>query len=366
MIKEFLSKSANTFSYFIVITCISCLLIFYSCKQKKNENSVWISYTEENSELYGFTDEKGNVMIPPRFTGFFSAKKFYNIIGAMSEENGRMEQYFLLKDGTKFGYDSLYIKDMKFDCEHEGHIRFRDPYTYNTGLFDSTGRIVLVSDYNDLSQVHKGYLFAVKNAQKILTQNDFENQFIWVGGVVDLIKTDGTILVDSIYRYETLNLHSIQIHDSEPQTNEERRTFRGRDNKFYSFIDNKISFECFLKKLSKNIKENLHDDLIVWSEMEEWTDARASIFWKVNQKKMEEFVLFVTDTTQIYYLNVQNYIPYTEKTFSYFERYRDNCDNWNTMEYPIFEVSYPSEDDTLLSMYFLKMEDGFKIIAVRI
>lgn len=347
---------------------ISTLLLFNACNQNStNHKEDWIAFTEENSDLYGFANSDGDVMIEPQFSGPFSAKIFKNIIGVQVQKNDSIHQYYLLKSGQQLGHDSMYISDSKFDCEHEGYIRFTDPKTHFTGLFDSLGRVAIAPQFNTLSQVHKGYLLAKTQAQLVYPSHDPNTTPLWIGGHYKLINIKGETVVEFMYYdAEHLNLHSLEISTDAPDDNPERTTYQGYDGRYYSFINNKKSFDQFFLSLKKDISAHLSKDLVIWSSDNNWLDIDRSDFISANNIRLQEMETFFQDSLNIVYINVQNFIPLTDKNQKKYEVYRDNCDNWNIMEFPIYEVSYPYSEESYRSLYILKTRSGFEVVGAKL
>tara|TARA_B110000211_G_scaffold231093_1_gene291965 strand:+ start:3103 stop:3477 length:375 start_codon:yes stop_codon:yes gene_type:complete len=113
-----------------------CLFLLLGQLGFAQNNDKWTSFSDKKSELTGFKNLKGEVMIEPKFMGFTIAKVFDVIIAVMEEDSGTFKTYYLIKSGKKIGNDSLHIFDNGADCENEGFIRFRDKKTDKVGMFD--------------------------------------------------------------------------------------------------------------------------------------------------------------------------------------------------------------------------------------
>ena len=183
------------------------LLVF--CNVFAQKSDIWTYFYDDEEYLFGFKNSKGEVMIEPKFKGFTSANKFDKIAAFMEETNGEFSSYYMLKNGKKFGKDSLYVFDMAFDCENEGFIKFRDPKTGNVGMFNAAGKVAIVALYNDMTPFENGLSVALKGAK--LTKEDDEHSF-WAGGENLLINTKNEVLVKNFQDDRlVLDFHSLRI-----------------------------------------------------------------------------------------------------------------------------------------------------------
>src|SRR5690606_15859169 len=131
---------------------------------------------DENGQKFGFKNDSGIVVIPPRFNGYSSNFRLTNICIVTEEHEGKQHRYYLTTSGKIVGRDSIY----DFDCEREGFIRFKNPVTDLTGLFDRNGKVVIPAIYNELTGVRNGLLVARKGAKKQITHSHAGcNHFVW-------------------------------------------------------------------------------------------------------------------------------------------------------------------------------------------
>src|SRR5690606_8075956 len=109
-------------------------------------------------------------------------------------------------------------------------------------------------------------------AQRVDVEMDYGQKVLWVLGVQDLIDLKGQVVVENMADAAHLNLHSLQISDTEPASDSERRIYKGRDGKYYSFIDNKKSFDNFYQQFKKDIALHFLDHIVVWQDGLAWMD----------------------------------------------------------------------------------------------
>ena len=126
----------------------------------------WTAFWDDEKELIGFKDNRGNIRIDPKFGSLTTANYFDDIIAVSEEVNGNFQLYYLTKSGKIIGQDSLWIVDNTPDCECEGFIRFRDKKTDKVGLFNANGKITIPAEYDELTRVMNGMLCRFEREQK--------------------------------------------------------------------------------------------------------------------------------------------------------------------------------------------------------
>ncbi len=330
------------------------LLLLYSLltflAATAQQQDAWIAYYESGEDYrFGFKNSRGEVMIPPRFMGFTVARKWDHIAALMEDSNGRFDQYYMLKDGTRFGKDSLYIFDMSFDCESEGYIKFKDPVTGNTGMFNAKGRIAIPPVYNDITSFRNGLAVALKGAHKSYWDTSGAhtgcNHWSWEGGQELLINQQHEVLVTGFPAYNDLDMYSFTISDT-PATDNTRINFRGKDNKYYTFTDNLLLFKHFLEKdfLPNREAEQLllhsYPAIIYWDEdSSAWKHVPKEVFIRQHYSLLSEKLALLQDTATNYDIFVANFLPIPDDMSAAFEHCYDNCGNWNTSRYPVYSVT---------------------------
>ncbi len=338
--------------------------------QKKD---TWLSFLNNDSTLVGFKDINNEIKIEPKFTGFTIANKFDDVLVVSESINDRWESYYLNKSGRKFGIDSLFIFDNRTDCESEGFIRFSDYNTNNIGMFNKNGTIVIPANYNALSSVRNGLVFALKNAEKDYWHKDDHdgcNHFSWIGGQTILIDTLNNILIDNFTYEKPLNLFSVEKSKS-PHSSAIRTSFLGTDGMYYSFVDFKKEFEeWFKKEFLSNISEKhllLHSfNKIVWSSKRDWEFSEKDQFIKDNFLLLKEmFSEILTDDCN--YTISQSGLNTFIFEDAEFNEYFDNCRDAKEWVYPTMNVYIISKADkgSIERGYeFLRTNVGYKLICI--
>jgi len=194
-------------------------------------NEVWTSFWNEETDLMGFINSKDEVMIEPKFMGFNIAKSFNYIIAVMVENNGEYDTYYLSKLGKKVGVDSLHIFDNGADCESEGFIRFKDKKTDKVGMFDNNGNVAIPAVYDALLRTHNGLIWALKEVEKKYWDKHKEsgcNHYSWKGGQEVLIDTANNVLVENFQFDNSLNFFTLG-RIIEPHSDTTRKSFLAFD-----------------------------------------------------------------------------------------------------------------------------------------
>ncbi len=352
---------------------IALLLMLVNVGAKAQDR--WTAFYDEDDYRSGFKNTKGEVMITPKFMGLTAANMFDRVIAAMQDSNGIFDSYYLLKDGTRFGKDSLYVFDMTFDCEQEGFIKFKDPVTEKVGMFDEHGKVAIPAMYNDMTRFYNGVVVALAGAEKVYWDKDSShtgcNHWSWQGGKDLLINKRNEVLIDSFTTDEKLDYYSMSISDK-PSSDVHRVSFRGINGKQHSFIDNERLFRTFLNNVllndltSKNIINQSYDDIVYWHEDHGWIAKKASQFVADNPILIER--LSSLKDTAGYSISIEDFIPMPEEMYANFDKFRNNCGYWNKRKFPVFNivVTHNEQDGSLLhqdNFTFLKTEAGIKFIS---
>lgn len=355
----------------------SLLLILANIYCVAQSEDVWTAFDDSEGYRYGFKNSKGEVMIPPKFMGFSVAGKFDKIFAAMEDVDGKFDSYYLLKNGKKFGGDSMYVFDMAYDCESEGMIKFRDPKTDKTGMFNELGQVAIPAEYSDMTSFKNGMSITLKGAEKKHwgEQHDSSgcNHWSWVGGQELLINRKNEILIESFPRNEELDFYSLEISD-EPNRNISRVNFLGVNKKYYSFIDNEKLFtnflhHKFLNDLSaENLIENSYPKIIYWDDGNGWTLKKREAFVKEKFTTLSEKLGVIKKTDANYQVASESYFSYPDAENKEFESYYDNCGNWNTSKYPIYNLIITHRNKQGDFSYqdhftFAKLKDKFQLIS---
>lgn len=142
------------------------ILFSVFCFGQKDTN--WYAFYNSDSTKIGFKDAEGKIRIEPKFeNAMMSTDVFKEVIAVWDYgKNYSGEQYYLNKNGEKFGKDSLYVFDFSFAKESEGKIKFRDQKTDKVGFFDKKGKVVIPAIYNDAGDFQNGIAMIMKDAIK--------------------------------------------------------------------------------------------------------------------------------------------------------------------------------------------------------
>lgn len=339
--------------------------------------STWNAFRDSTSELIGFKDKHGKVMIDPRLMGYTIAQKFENVIAAMEEKNGKYITYYLSKSGRIFGEDSVYIFDNSPDCESEGYVRFKDPNTHLVGLFDAEGNIVIPAKYNDLSKVHNGMLWALKGAHKHIPKRHKKSgcdHSYFEGGSSYLINTHNQVLAENFSMNEYLNFYSMRIQDQAPKDTT-LESFIGVNNKYYVFLNYTKDFHAWLSKTitnnysDQNLMDASLDSLVYFDKvLEKWLTVPTKDFVQSNTQLFRSHLDLTNRDYDDYFITINglnHYIFGNEK----FDKYYDNCSDPKIMRYPTLNliINQKINDKTYQDQFeFLKTEEGYKMISFHI
>lgn len=360
-------------------TLLILFLLLFSSFANAQKDDDWLAFWDEENYLRGFKDKNGVVKIEPKFMGFTTALKFKNVIAVMEESNDTITSYYLLKNGKKFGTDSLYVWDNSFDCESEGFIRFRDSKSDKVGFFDSLGTVVIPALYDDASPFRNGLAVAISGAKKICweggeysKENPCEH-WNWSGGKSFLIDKKNNILIDNFEHLTEIDLYSMQINDS-PSEDSTKETFKSINGKFYSFINFEKHFRAWLfDSLLTNLNKetlvsNSYDKINYWADSSGWVFEVSKSFIDKNYAALEPTLLELKKETADYFISIDGLNPYIYD-FIEFEQYFDDCGNAKIWKHPVMHIviNHRANDDFYQNHFdFLKTDDGYKLTSITI
>ncbi|MCF6352057.1 MAG: WG repeat-containing protein [Cyclobacteriaceae bacterium] len=357
----------------ILFTYITFLIVLSTQAQN---NNTWTAFWDESSGLTGFKNAKGQIEIEPKFMGLTTAKKFDGIIAAMEEKEGNYETYYLTKSGKKVGFDSLYMYDNGADCESEGYIRFRDKETDKVGMFDKNGTIIIPAIYNELSRVHNGLVWALKEAKKEYWDKHKEdgcNHYSWKDGKEMLINTKNEIIIENIEYESNLSLLSLQI-SAEQNDTLNRQSFKGKNGKFYSFIDFEKEFSNWMNSelpnsltLDKLIKVSF-DSITYFKEPNGWKTELKADFLKRNVELIKTRLLEIKKPETDYFISINGLNPFIFEGKE-FSKYYNNCGEAMSAKYPVMSLIINNKTKSgLLQDHFdfIRTDDGYKLISITI
>lgn len=359
-----------------LIVCFLLLQIFPSYAQTSN-NSKWTAFWNEETELLGFKNEKGEVVIEAEFMGLTVAQSFEDIIAVMEENNGEYKSYYLTKSGKKVGQDSLYIWDNAADCESEGFIRFRDKKTDKAGLLDKQGNVVIPAIYNELSRVHNGLVWTLQDAEKKYWDGHKEsgcNHYTWIGGKEQLVNTQNEVLVEDFKPGDLiLDYYSLSI-EQQLSTDPTKFSFKGLNDEYYTFTNHEKAFEHYLNKeflptltLDKLLTFT-SDTITYWEESTGWIAESKVDFINRNFVIIQELLATVENKNASFFISIEGLNPYIYEGADY-APYFNNCGEAIIEKYPVFTLIINHKKDTnLVQDYFefLKTETGYHLIGISI
>ena len=351
------------------------IVIFYSLgfQSFSQFTGVWHSFYDYKKDLHGFKNEKGKVVIPPKFTAFIIAQRFEHIMVATEDFGDSSTIYYLTKSGRKIGMDSVWMVDNTPDCESEGFIRFKNKTTNKTGMLNRHGKVVIPAEYNTLSQVQNGMIVALKDAQKKqLGSHNHEggcDHYIWEGGTQILLDTNNNILINKFENSENLSLYNyftsfMKYPDSSYSS------YLGNANRYYHFLNYEKEFNDWLKKLLSSLsKDKLvavsYPKLNIYSE--KMIETKAKKYITKNYQWIHDHLMAIQKPGADYFINdMMGEYAFLEK----YEKgvYYTNCSELNTGKYPVFMVTInkkPGNEDQQTDFIFLRATQGYKLIAIR-
>lgn len=338
------------------------------CAVQSYAQDTWVAFDEkiDNVTLTGFNDSKGKLRIAPIFTGFTVARKFDAIMGVMELENNRFtEPYYFTKKG-KIIRDSVYVSDYQFDCESEGHIRFKDPKTGKIGMFNGNAKVVIPAVYSNLSPVHNGLMIAHKGAGKIVDGGNSG----WIGGTKQIIDLNNKVLIDDLNYEGHLNLYSMQTSDTDGKE-AGRHYFNGTDGKYYSFTDFNEDFKRWIvnnlaKQATKEFLLIVSNDVIRYpDEKNKWISEDKNTFVTRNY----DVVLAVLK--KLKYRPGYDVGPGFITTDMFppdkYSMYYDNCNKIKYEQYPVMNIIIKNGNNALTdNLYFVYTGSGYKLIGMSV
>ena len=358
-------------------TTIIIFFLLISSFAKAQESGTWFAFWDKENFLLGFKNKDGVVKIDPQFMGLTTALRFNNIIAVMEETNDSPASYYLLKNGKKFGVDSLYVLDMSFDCESEGFIRFRDSKTDMVGYFDSFGNVVIPAVYNDATPFRNGLAMAITGAKRICWEGgEFSKEnpcehWNWEGGQRMLIDKNNNILIDNFKPSAVLDIYSLQIDDT-PSENSTIETFKGIDGKHYSFINveehfRNWLFDSLLTDLNKDkLINNSYHKITYWQDSLGWVFEGCKSLVDMNYEVLKSSLLEIKKEHADFFITIDELNPFIYEAEEY-DMYFDDCGNAKIWMYPVLQVVINHRIGANFHQdhfEFLRTEDGYKLISL--
>ncbi|MFN3196349.1 MAG: hypothetical protein ACE364_10390 [Chlorobiota bacterium] len=344
-------------SIFILLLFVDVCTASERISNETNEN--WYLKWNIDSTAFGYKDVNGNLMIDPIYWACNRSLIFENIVPVIHFSES-VSYFHLTKHGEIVGEDSTYIMDNCFDCESEGFIRFRDPESRNVGLFNRCGEVVIPAEYNTLSKVRNGILIGRKGST-LIPQGEHT---LIEGGTRYLIDTLNNILVEDIKNEYLTNLYSLEISE-ERIIDSTKISYLGVNGKYYTFTYYEKEFEEwfhgeFAKDLSKENLLELTYDTLSWNGL---SDAKEKVISENFEQIVSEIKEILTPGYK-YFISQERFAGRSHL----FEKFRNNCGEYNYKKYPYFEIVKNSSGVLDYSKEFLNFiitDDGYKLLSVR-
>ena len=367
------------------------LLCFTLLNSFGQSDSSWIMFIDKSTNLIGYKDQQGTIKIQPKFTFLTQQNVFRNIMPVYEQlpTNGNTYlEYYLLKNGSKVGEDSLYLGDYFLDCENENKIRFRDPVTDKVGFFNSRGQVVISAIYNDVTSFHNGLALAISNGKKICpdgTEYSKENpceHWTWQGNF-RLINDKNEVLLDSMAPNTFANLDLYSMETNPAKIKPGFIHFKSSDGNIYSFKDFRKEFEEWLKsnflanKNSSRLVNYFFPEITIPKESEfkseKFSDPKYTDYaWTVDGR---ESVLTNNKTVVnkiLERVNNKNFISSITKGISpilldkqLYPEYFSDCGDYLGLKYPYFEVIVTTNNGLVLNgLGFIRTREGYKLLEI--
>jgi len=308
---------------------------------------VWIRFYDTTTEQSGYKDLKGHIKIPAKFEDFTRADSFYNIIAVNEKIGSSYKSYYLLKDGSKVGQDSVFMFDFTYDCESEGKIIFQDRRKDRVGFFDKNGVAIIPAIYNYVSQFRNGLAIAHRNARRSCWEKggDTTNceHLGWEGGETILINEKNEIIADSLnINLNNINWYSKKVNAASIDTSI-YVNIKGKNNTVYSFVDYDKEFKkwfnnTFLPSLThqEGLKDLLFTEVTYCCGKKGWTALKNEEFVKEFPNALLPARFEVNKLKEISISqDLFNDLLYEKELYW---KYLNSCGEHNHDRFPLFSV----------------------------
>lgn len=379
------------------ILCMLFSLLAGSAMAEDLTSDIWIGFFDPESELIGYKDKSGQVRVPPLYSPHLGNAAYFKNIAALVEggEGPRASRsYYLLKDGRKVGFDSLYSFDWSFDCEQEGMIRFRDKKSDRVGFFDSTGKVAISAMHGDASPFNNGYSIVVSDAKRISWDDGEEckepgehrcEHWHWVGTPKiintrnEVLAVGESMLCPSEERDCSPNLYTLRLDTAIDDSTYRRAIWL--NGRVVSFQDNLLAFRRWIHEAlaedlgTDRILSHLHDTVIF--RREKWKgddssraaclDGRDGVrtgrdFWKLNRNSIQGLLqrIYRNDPeTSIRVVQMPSMIAHYS-----FRQYQTTCSEYDDNRFPWIDVSFSEGDRGIMhTLGFIRGDAGFKLAS---
>jgi len=314
-------------TYYFTLTVL-CTFLSINISSGQQKQTGWSNYIQRvfdplDTESIGYIDEKGDTVLPAIYNPVLSHDRIYTV-GAVSSYDRNIGQFYINKLGKKFGRDSLWAWDFSFDVESEGFIRFairqrNDRNTHREGMFYWKGNIRIPADYNLLTSMKNGFVFAIKDAKSEPIQPGSE-YYNWVGGKKILLDSTNNILVSNQIEIKKVNedidYYSYQIAQDSIKG---KINIKMDNGKYLSFDNLKKDFLDLVNS------QNSHEKLLLDSIFIDTNRISQSEFLKSEEynllkKKLKQTIkiedIELTDFSPYFKIEANFLTPYMEQKSS--------------------------------------------------
>lgn len=347
----------------------------------------WHLFQDSHTGNLGYKDASGRVTVPAILGQPTSARRFHHVVAAFeadtSDTPNRSLAYFLRRDGSTFGHDSVpLLSDFTTPCESEGTILFQDSATQRYGFFDSTGHILIPARFMDAGSFHGGYAVVLPEGKRLCgdgkewsARNACEHWY-WKG-TRKLIDRKGRIVVDSFA------LPLVAVPDwrrarrtaTEPDTT--RLRFRTVTGDILSLPDHLREFKAWLTVALPRMRTQgagRRDFLPQFfiAPHRDWQSARIAKaregtwpmtdpvkFLATDGKRFKKFLSRIDRKPARLDISTGSFLHAAELGL------QDDCGNPDPVDHPVFEVRSLDPGGLILrSIFFAGTPLGFRIAEV--
>ncbi|MDR0229807.1 MAG: hypothetical protein LBI72_12210 [Flavobacteriaceae bacterium] len=247
------------------------------------------------------------------------------------------------------------------DYESENHIRFKSDENEQVGLYNDRGEIAVPAIYTDLSRVHNGMLYALKDGTRENIGHDGDVHNILVGGETLLLNTKGEVLIENMDTpgSSSLDMFSLKITEK-PIEGSYYKSYLGTNGMYYNFVQLEEYFKHFVdhtflpstkddtwqnyfdKNLVVNIEEegSLGDYIIMgaYPFVNEYMEYATKILDIVNKQEKEKYKLEYNTNDWLSGMYSEEFDKKEAKLYF-------NKGMWRIEEFPLFELNIKEVTD---------------------
>ena len=167
-----------------------------------------------------------------------------------------------------------------------------------------------------------------------------------------------------------LDFYSLEINDN-PEAEQNGACFKGTNNKYYHFTDNKKDFTIWLKDLTarltqQNLIESSMDTIVYWKSG--WTRIPKEEFIDSNYETLVGLLKSIENSVSDNSISIDglNSFMYTGNEY---DKYFNNCGEPRYGKYPVMNliINHKNETDLIQDHFdFLKTDEGYRLVNVTI